>query len=46
MKFTDQLSHWVHNARIQRVAVFAFMLLYAVSPVPEFWIAQLTYIAL
>jgi branched-chain amino acid transport system permease protein len=46
MNFTQQLSHWVHNARIQRVAVFAFMLLYAVSPVPEFWIAQLNYIAL
>jgi branched-chain amino acid transport system permease protein len=46
MKFMEQLSHWVHNARLQRVAVFALMLLYAVSPVPEFWIAQLNYIAL
>lgn len=46
MKFSEQFRHWVHDARIQRVAVFACMLLYAVSPVPEFWIAQLNYIAL
>jgi branched-chain amino acid transport system permease protein len=46
MKFTQQLSHWVHHPRLQRVAVFALMLLYAVLPVPEFWISQLNYIAL
>ena len=46
MKFTQLLSHWVHNPRLQRVTVFALMLLYAGSPVPEFWISQLNYIAL
>ena len=46
MSFTTQLQHWAHNAKIQRVVVVACMLLYAVSPVPEFWITQLNYIAL
>jgi branched-chain amino acid transport system permease protein len=46
MSFTKQLQHWAHNAKIQRVGVVACMLLYAVSPVPEFWITQLNYIAL
>lgn len=46
MSLTTQLTHWAHNAKIQRVTVFAAMLLYAVSPVPEFWITQLNYIAL
>ncbi|MDR3368188.1 branched-chain amino acid ABC transporter ATP-binding protein/permease [Rhodoferax sp.] len=46
MRFTQQLQHWAHNAKIQRVVVFACMLLYAVSPVPDFWITQLNYIAL
>ena len=46
MNFSERLRHLVHNARVQRVGVFACMLLYAVSPVPEFWIAQLNYIAL
>jgi branched-chain amino acid transport system permease protein len=46
MRFTTQLQHWAHNAKIQRVVVVAGMLLYAVSPVPEFWITQLNYIAL
>jgi len=46
MSFTTQLQHWAHNANIQRVVVVACMLLYAVSPVPEFWITQLNYIAL
>jgi branched-chain amino acid transport system permease protein len=46
MNFTTQLQHWAHNAKIQRVVVVACMLLYAVSPVPEFWITQLNYIAL
>ena len=40
------LQHWLHNARAQRITVFAGMLLYAVSPVPDFWITQLNYIAL
>ena len=46
MTFTQQLQAWLHNARVQRVVVVACMLLYAVSPVPEFWITQLNYIAL
>jgi branched-chain amino acid transport system permease protein len=46
MTFTKKLQHWVHSSRIQRVTLFAGMLLYAVSPVPEFWITQLNYIAL
>jgi branched-chain amino acid transport system permease protein len=46
MRFTTQLQHWAHNAKIQRGVVVAGMLLYAVSPVPEFWITQLNYIAL
>ena len=46
MSFTTQLQHWAHNAKIQRVVVVACMLLYAASPVPEFWITQLNYIAL
>ncbi|MBP9058811.1 MAG: branched-chain amino acid ABC transporter ATP-binding protein/permease [Rhodoferax sp.] len=46
MNLFTQLQHWAHNAIIQRVVVFACMLLYAVSPVPEFWITQLNYIAL
>ncbi len=46
MNLTTQLQHWAHNAKIQRVVVLACMLLYAVSPVPEFWITQLNYIAL
>ena len=32
---------WVRSAKAQRVALVAGMLLYAVSPVPEFWITQL-----
>ncbi len=46
MKIPENIQHLIHNARVQRVGVFACMLLYAVSPVPEFWIAQLNYIAL
>ena len=46
MALPAQLQHWVHSAKAQRVTVFACMLLYAVSPVPEFWITQLNYIAL
>ena len=46
MKLPENIQHLIHNARVQRVVVFACMLLYAVSPVPEFWIAQLNYIAL
>ncbi len=46
MSFTTQLQHWAHDAKIQRVLVVACMLLYAVSPVPDFWITQLNYIAL
>jgi len=46
MSFTTQLQHVAHNAKIQRVLVVVCMLLYAVSPVPEFWITQLNYIAL
>jgi len=46
MRLTTQLQHLAHNAKIQRVLVVACMLLYAVSPVPEFWITQLNYIAL
>ena len=46
MSVMTQLQHWAHNAKIQRVVVVACMLLYAVSPVPEFWITQLNYIAL
>ncbi len=40
------LQHWLHSATVQRLAVFACMLLYAVAPVPDFWITQLNYIAL
>ena len=46
MKLSPTLQHWLHNARAQRLTVFACMLLYAVSPVPDFWITQLNYIAL
>ena len=46
MTLPTPLQHWLHNARAQRIAVFACMLLYAVSPVPDFWITQLNYIAL
>ena len=46
MALPTQLQHWIHSAKAQRVTVFACMLLYAVSPVPEFWITQLNYIAL
>jgi branched-chain amino acid transport system permease protein len=46
MSFTQQLQHWAHQAKVQRLLVVAGMLLYAVSPVPEFWITQLNYIAL
>ena len=46
MALPTQLQHWIHSAKVQRVTVFACMLLYAVSPVPEFWITQLNYIAL
>jgi len=46
MSLTQQLQLWAHDAKIQRVVVVAGMLLYAVSPVPEFWITQLNYIAL
>jgi branched-chain amino acid transport system permease protein len=46
MSLTQQLQHWAHDAKIQRLVVVAGMLLYAVSPVPEFWITQLNYIAL
>ena len=40
------LQRWVYSARAQRVTLVAAMLLYAVSPVPEFWITQLNYIAM
>ncbi len=40
------LQSWVYDARAQRVTLVACMLLYAVSPVPEFWITQLNYIAM
>ena len=40
------LQRWLHSAKAQRVALLACMLLYAVSPVPEFWITQLNYIAM
>ena len=46
MTFTTQLQHWMHSSRVQRLTLFAGMLIYAVSPVPEFWITQLNYIAL
>ncbi|MBT3066155.1 ATP-binding cassette domain-containing protein [Rhodoferax sp. U11-2br] len=46
MQLTTQLQHLAHNANLQRVLVVVGMLLYAVSPVPEFWITQLNYIAL
>jgi branched-chain amino acid transport system permease protein len=46
MWITTKIQHWAHNAMIQRVTVVACMLTYAVSPVPEFWITQLNYIAL
>lgn len=46
MQLTTQFQHLAHNANLQRVLVVACMLLYAVSPVPEFWITQLNYIAL
>jgi branched-chain amino acid transport system permease protein len=40
------LQSWVYDARAQRTTLVACMLLYAVSPVPEFWITQLNYIAM
>jgi len=40
------LQPWLHSAKTQRTVVFVGMLLYAVVPVPDFWITQLNYIAL
>ena len=46
MTLPPTLQRWVHDARAQRTALVACMLLYAVSPVPELWITQLNYIAM
>ena len=46
MTLPPTLQRWVHSAKAQRFTLFACMLLYAVSPVPEFWITQLNYIAM
>ena len=46
MTLPPTLHRWVYDARAQRTALVACMLLYAVSPVPEFWITQLNYIAM
>jgi len=46
MTLPSTFQRWVHSAKAQRVALVACMLLYAVSPVPEFWITQLNYIAM
>ena len=40
------LQRWLHSPKVLRVTLLACMLLYAVSPVPEFWITQLNYIAM
>ena len=40
------LQRWLHSRKAQRITLLACMLLYAVSPVPEFWITQLNYIAM
>ncbi len=40
------LQRWLHSPTSQRVTLVACMLLYAVSPVPEFWITQLNYVAM
>jgi len=46
MTLSPTLQAWVYSARAQRATLVAAMLLYAVSPVPEFWITQLNYIAM
>ncbi len=46
MTLSPTIQRWVYSARAQRVTLVAAMLLYAVSPVPEFWITQLNYIAM
>ncbi len=46
MTLSATLQNWVHSAKAQRATLVACMLLYAVSPVPEFWITQLNYIAM
>ncbi len=46
MTLSPTLQRWVYSAKAQRVTLVAAMLLYAVSPVPEFWITQLNYIAM
>ncbi|MFZ3218713.1 MAG: branched-chain amino acid ABC transporter ATP-binding protein/permease [Rhodoferax sp.] len=46
MTLPPQIQRWVHSAKTQRITLLVCMLLYAVSPVPEFWIAQLNYIAM
>jgi len=46
MTLPPPIQRWVHSARAQRITLLACMLLYAVSPVPEFWITQLNYIAM
>ena len=46
MTLSPSLQRWVHSAKVQRVTLMVCMLLYAVSPVPEFWITQLNYIAM
>jgi branched-chain amino acid transport system permease protein len=46
MTLPPTLQRWVHSAKVQRITLLVCMLLYAVSPVPEFWITQLNYIAM
>jgi branched-chain amino acid transport system permease protein len=46
MSLPSTLQRWLHSAKVQRISVFACMLLYALAPVPDFWITQLNYIAL
>jgi branched-chain amino acid transport system permease protein len=46
MTLSPTLQHALHSAKVQRVAVLACMLVYAILPVPDFWITQLNYIAL
>lgn len=46
MTLSPTLQRWVYDARAQRITLVACMLLYAVAPVPEFWITQLNYIAM
>ena len=44
--WAQRLGRWAHTPKVQRLVVWVCMLLYALLPVPDFWITQLNTIAL